>query len=281
MIEIGRQKSTHSHGIYRLVDFIIDSSLCGWLSDVLLLCLVAFLCSCGLFGTAAVLFNSTLTHVICRLFSFERPPGFLDSNEIHNACMLLSNHRNSSTWFIYVGNRGVVDSLLNKTMISIPNEGRKLSYYFKAAHLVQLLAMTYVAAQKGWDGLTLLLLMISAWFLKLPYRQDQVVSRWLKAEDVSIKATSFEFTGRIPMLGTIYRMSGTKSTAWLDDILAPTPRRTVWLERLSEIPDEVSRVHRDFNRLSPYDQDWVNLNSGLTIRDVKILQDNLGYESWA
>ena len=281
MIKIGRQKSTHSHGIYRIADLIIGSNLCGWLSDVLLLCLVVFLCLCGLFGTAAVLFNGILTHIVCRLFSFERPPGFLDNNENHNACMLLSNHRNSSTWFLYVGHRGVVDSLLNKTMISVPHVGRKLSHYFKAAHHVQLLAMTYVAAQKGWDGLTLLLLLISAWFLNLPYQQNQVVSRWLKTEDVSIKATSFEFTGRIPMLGAIYRMSGTRSTAWMDDIVAPTPRRTVWLNQLSEMSDEVSCLNGDFKSLSPYDQDWVDLNSGLTIRDVKILQEKLGYESWA
>ena len=45
-------------------------------------------------------------------------------------------------------------------MIGIPPSGKKLSYYFQAAHFVQLLAMTFVAAQKGWDGLTLLMLML-------------------------------------------------------------------------------------------------------------------------
>lgn len=251
------------------------------LSTILLCSLVGLLCLCGLFGTAAVLLNGVGAQLLCRLFSFERPPGFLDNNENYKACMLLSNHKNSSSWFLYIGDRGVVDSLLNKTLISVPSSGKRLSYYFRAAHLIKLLAMTYVAAQKGWDGLTLLLLMLLAWALNLPYQRNQTVRRWLEANDVSITATSFEFTGRTSMLGAIHRMSGTTTVTWMDDILSPSARRTAWLNQLSRGPSEAPRLDEAFKALSPFDKDWVVLHSGLALQAVTKLQSELGHDTWA
>lgn len=74
--------------------------------------------------------------------------------------MLSAAHENASTWYLYVGDRGVIDSLLNKTMLSSPAANRMLVGYFRLAHVLQLLAMTYVAAQKGIDGVSLVLLLL-------------------------------------------------------------------------------------------------------------------------
>lgn len=117
-------------------------------------------CLCGTFGTAAIIFNGMITRLVSRHIKIQISPGCLENNENHNACMLLSNHKNASTWYLYVGDRGIVDSLLNKPMITIPPRSTHFSSWFKIAHLIQLLAMTYVAAQKGWDGPALLILLV-------------------------------------------------------------------------------------------------------------------------
>lgn len=141
--------------------------------------------------------------------------------------------------------------------------------------------MTYVAAQKGWDGLTLLLLVIYAWVSELPYQHNQMVRRWLEAEGVSVHGTSFEFTGRTPMLGAIHGMSGTASATWMDDILSPSPRRAVWLKQLVKGSEESSRIHENFDALSSFGKDWVILNSSLSIQAIREFQSRLGRETWA
>lgn len=190
--------------------------------------------------------------------------------------MLLSSHKNSSTWYLYIGDRGVVDSLLNKTMFSIPRFGRVLTYWFRTAHIIQLLAMTFVAAQKGWDGIALLVLMLSAHIMNWRYGKNQLARRWLATEGVCVKAKSFEFTGRTPMLGAIHQMSGTKVTSWMDEIMPPVPRRQAWLDRLSQGSNETSLPDPGFEALSRFDQDWVLLHSGLAIQAASILRNELG-----
>ena len=248
---------------------------------LLLLGIVVVLLLCGVFGTAVVLLIGLLTQVMCQYLKMQRPPGFLDNNENHNACMLLSSHKNSSTWYLYIGDRGVIDSLLNKTMFSIPSFGKFFTHWFRTAHVIQLLAMTFVAAQKGWDGIALLALLISADAMNWRYGKNQLARRWLVTEGVCVKAKSFEFTGRTAMLGAIHKMSGTKAMSWMDEIMPAVPRRQAWLNRLSKDLDETSSPDPDFVALSRSDQDWVLLHSGLATQAASILRNELGDKSWA
>lgn len=123
-------------------------------------------------------------------------------------------------------------------MFSIPSDGRVLMHWFCIAHIIQLMAMTFVAAQNGWDGIALLILLLSADTMHWQYGKNQLARRWLENEDVCVKAKRFEFTGRTTMLGGIHKMSGTKVTTWMDEIMPMVPRRQAWLNRLSENQDE-------------------------------------------
>ena len=59
--------------------------------------IVVTLCLCGVFDTAVILFTNVMTQIIDQFLTMQRFPKFLKSNEIHNACMLFSSHKNSST----------------------------------------------------------------------------------------------------------------------------------------------------------------------------------------
>lgn len=280
VIDVSRQKPTGLYGLYQRVDQVAESSIFKGTKFILLLGIGVVLCLCCIFGTAVVLLIAVMTQFICQFLKVRRPPGYLDNNENHSACMLLSSHKNSSTWYLYIGDRGVVDSLLNKTMFSIPSYGRVLMHWFRIAHIIQLMAMTFVAAQKGWDGITLLILLLSADAMHWRYGKNQLARRWLKNEEVCVKAKSFEFTGRTAMLGAIHKMSGTKVTTWMDEIMPPVPRRQAWLNRLSKGPNENAPPDSDFEALSRFDQDWVLLHSGLVTQAVTELQKELGKKSW-
>ncbi|MCJ1426788.1 hypothetical protein MMC29_004691 [Sticta canariensis] len=281
VIVFGRQKLSNSHGWYHRVDQVVESSMFKATKVLLLLGIVVVLFLCDAFGTAVLLLIGLVTQVMCQFLKVQRPPGFLGNNENHNACMLLSSHANSSTWYLYIGDRGVVDSLLNKTMFSIPSFGKVLTHWFRTAHVIQLLAMTFVAAQKGWDGIALLALLISAHAMNWRYGKNQLARRWLVTEGVCVKAKSFEFTGRTAMLGAIHKMSGTKAMSWMDEIMPPVPRRQVWLNRLGKGWDETSFPDPAFVALSRFDQDWVLLHSGLATQAADILRNELDDKSWA
>ena len=224
---------------------------------------------------------SVVTQAVGQFLKMQRPPRFLENNETHSACMLLSSHKNSSTWYLYIGDRGIVDALLNKPMFSIPPFGKYLAQWFRTAHVIQLLAMTFVAAQKGWDGLALVILLLLADAMHWRYRKTQLAQRWLRTEDICVKARSFEFTGRTAMLGAIHKMSGTKVATWMDEIMPPVSRRQAWLNRLSKDPNSNSSPDPDFEALSRFDQDWVLLNSELATQAASVLQTGFGKKSWA
>lgn len=280
MIDFSRQKPTGLSGLYQIVDQVAESYVFKQTKFLLLLGIGVVLCLCGIFGTAVVLLLAVMTQFICQFLKVLRPPGYLKNNENHNACMLLSSHKNSSTWYLYIGDRGVVDSLLNKTMFSIPSYGRVLMHWFRIAHLIQLMAMTFVAAQKGWDGIALLILLLSADAMHWRYGKNQLARRWLKNEDVCVTAKSFEFTGRTTMLGAIHKMSLTKVTSWMDEIMPPVPRRQAWLNQLSKDQDGNASPDSHFDALSRFDQDWVLLHAGLVTQAVVELQKELGVKSW-
>lgn len=151
--------------------------------------------------------------------------------------MLAGLHQNTNTWYLFAGDRGVVDTLLNKTMITLPDSRWRgvLAWTLRIAHAVQLLAMTYVAGQKGWDGVSLVVLMgvNAAWNLRRS--DEQIVRRWMGREGVSVELKTFEFTGRTMLCGAVQGVSGSVRPGWMDEILAPHPRREAWLGRMREM----------------------------------------------
>ena len=146
--------------------------------------LVVVLCLIGAFGSAAVVLNGLVSKLMCRILRVKRPPGYLESNEIHDACMLGAVHENAETWYLYMGDRDVIDWMLNKTMLTTPSASRLQIFYFRLAHFMQLLAMTFVATQKGIDGVSLIILLISNHALQYLFGGHRVARQWLEAEKV-------------------------------------------------------------------------------------------------
>lgn len=274
-MQFGRQDSLpvlRQNKIYR--------QLCDVISHIFFIGLTIVLCLCGTFGTAVIVFNGMVTRLVSRYIKIRRPQGYLENNENHNACMLLSNHKNASTWYLYVGDRGVVDSLLNKPMIVIPPRSKIFSSWFKIAHMIQLLAMTFVAAQRGWDGPALLLLLMFEQAHQWYRNENRMAKQWLADEGVSMKARSFRFTGRAAMVGAIQKLNGSIAATWMDDIIAPCARRNVWLKQLSKESNEMAEADEDFESLSTFDRNWVLLNSGLVFEASKVIIRELGRDTW-
>ncbi|KAM0666495.1 hypothetical protein ACQRIU_004350 [Beauveria bassiana] len=205
----------------------------------------------GLYGTAAALLVSTIFRVSCLLIQVERPQGYLTSNEPdqNDACMLVEIHENANTWYLYTGSRGVVDWLLNKSMISkVTSRGggydtnaataETTALLLHTLAVLQLGSMTYVATQKGWDAFGLLAIVLCASLLDhVLYSDGRLAQRWLRAEHVEMKAYACQFSGRVPMIGVIQtRRKGAATsgspTSWMDQIIAPSERRDVWLRKL-------------------------------------------------
>lgn len=195
----------------------------------------------GLYGSATACLISIIFHALRLTIQVTRPEGYLESNEPNQdqACMLAAIHENASTWYLYVGSRSVVDWLLNKSIISGVNALggyttlTALLLYILAA--LQLATMTYAAAQKGWDGIGLLVLVLSAWLLDhVLCSDDRLAEHWLRAEGVEMQAYTCEFSGRVPMIGAVQALKESRVTSWMDQILAPAARREVWLEKLQQ-----------------------------------------------
>lgn len=129
--------------------------------------------------------------------------------------------------------------------------------------------MTYVAAQKGWDGLAMTILILFAWLFAWQFNNTALARRWLELAGVVVKARSFQFGGRTQMIGAVQVFSGSEVTGWMDGILAPCARREAWLERLR--PSSES-VRTNGNGLSDYDRDWVALQTELAIQAAEVMR---------
>ena len=215
----------------------------GWYRVVSCFCLVtlaAVLILVGAYGTSVLILCCTISEVVAWNVKIDRPPGYLFNNESHDAFMLLASHQNATEWNLMIGDRGVVDSLLNKPMFMVP-EGRRAhvaAFWFWVAHLLQLSAMTFVAAQKGWDGISLLTLLGISGAWRGTFGESSLVSIWLQTEGVDAEVKSFAFGGRNAMMGTIQLFSGTKTTRWMDNILVPHSRREALLKSIQGVPWE-------------------------------------------
>ena len=246
------------------------------LSVFTLLLASAFLIFFEMYGTAAAVIVGAGSRLACQFLGLERPSRYLANNEQHDACMLTAQNENSSNWYLYTGDRSVVDGLLNKHLI-LPPEGRTgLKAWFGIAHALQLLAMTFVAAQKGWDGPAMMVLIALNWILEWQWNDTQVAETWLAAEGVTVDAKSFCFTGRTQMCFSIHLLSGSNSTTWMDSILTPHRRLRVLERRLKSLPEKMRPVSpKEKQELDSFDQTWVHLHEGLAREGANVLKSEL------
>lgn len=203
---------------------------------------------------------------MCRILRVKRPSGYLESNENHEACMLSAVHENAQTWYLYIGDRGVIDWMLNKTMLVMPSANPLQTYYFRLAHILQLLAMTFVAAQKGSDGISLIILLTLNYAYHSLFNGHRLARQWLEAEEVSVDVHTFRFSGRTPMLGVIHSLSQARDATWMGAFITPCPRTGVWLEELKRPVNMRGKLHLSQQGLSPSDRSWVTLNTQLTVQ---------------
>ncbi|KAK0717654.1 hypothetical protein B0T26DRAFT_829590 [Lasiosphaeria miniovina] len=230
---------------------------------------------CGSFGTAAMLFCTAISGFAASLLvAVKRPPGYLENNEagLPSGCMLAAAHQNATEWYLFVGDRGIVDTLLNKTMFWIPDTrtARLVGGWLRLAHFIQLAAMTFAAGQKGWDGVCLVALLAVNWLLERCANSNaNLAHSWLTRECVGVEIKKFEFSGRSYMLGAIQLYSGSQTTSWMDDIITPHPRREAWLRRLfGQEPDHSS--------WSPADLAKIDSSARLSVEAAFVMNAELG-----
>lgn len=247
-----------------------------------LLGMITLLVFLGAYGTSIVLLSSVLSKVVCFFINMSRPPGYLESSERQEACMLSAAQDNASTWYLYIGDRGVVDWLLNKTMLTLPSAKTTLmnifAAYFHSAHLLQILAMTYVAAQKGIDGVSLLVLMLGNYGVRLLGGKYQIARQWLDREGVGVEARTFRFSGRTPVVGCVYSLSGAGNPKWMDALISPSRRREIWLQELSAT-GEGGWEDKKHECLNSSDSTWVRLHTRMARDAIDLVRQHFSRES--
>jgi hypothetical protein len=230
------------------------------------ICVAVLLCLFGVYGTAAIIVCTSVSGLIAQSISIRRPSGYLKNNETHEACMLSASHENATEWHLYIGDRAVVDTLLNKVMFVVP-EGRSVhlaATWFQFAHVLQLAAMTFVAAQKAWDGVCLVILLAIHWAFHWSLRSNTLAYDWLEREGVDAEVKSFEFGGRSAILGAIQVFSKTDIKSWMDNIMVPHPRREAWLKNLQgEEPKDIFDAH---------DAKWIEFTSEASLASAEVLE---------
>jgi hypothetical protein len=125
--------------------------------------------------------------------------------------------------------------------------------------------MTFVAAQKGFDGVFLLLLMLFTWVFDWLTGDAVQARKWLRREKISLVTRSFRFTGRMPLIGTVQLYSKTSNTSWMDSIIAKCPRREAWLQGLTSlrsISRESVTQHGNLFVQSEGESSWLTSNIG-------------------
>ncbi|KAI0157995.1 hypothetical protein GGR52DRAFT_564752 [Hypoxylon sp. FL1284] len=233
------------------------------------LCLAVLLCLFGSFGSAALIICISVSELVALRVTIRRPSTYLRNNELHDACMLAASHKNATEWHLYIGDRGIVDTLLNKSMFVVP-EGRSArlaARWLWFANFLQLAAMTFVAAQKGWDGVLTMALLAIHWALRWTSSSQDLARDWLAREGVDAEVRSFEFGGRYPMMGAIQVSSGSTTSRWMDNILIPHPRREAWLKIL--------RGQEPTERLDSHDTGWLEYASEASFASAEVMRGAL------
>jgi len=189
--------------------------------------------------------------------------------------MLTAPHENASSWNLYTGDRAIVDWMLDKTMLATdPMPASWLARYFHATHYLHLLAMTYVAGQKSWDGVYLLCLLVVMEGVKWLFTTDDVVRNSLEREGISCDAVVVKPSGRTPMLGGIQLLHDRvlnpklpeRTTSWMHGIIVETQRFKVWSDLLLKVANDEGTEDNAVNLIGLSDNDvhWVKKNIALT-----------------
>lgn len=234
-----------------------------------LVALAILCCLIGAYGTASILFCGAATHVVAWTITIRRPNGYLRNNEPQDACMLVASHNNAMEWHLFTGDRAIVDTLLNKPMFEVPT-GRTAAIataWFRLAHLLQLAAMTFVAAQKGWDGVILVVLVLAHWLMHVLFREWTLAQHWMEREEVDASVRSFEFGGRVAMMGAIQAFSETNITSWMDEILVPHPRRDALLARIRDEDHQQS--------FTPWDATWIDNIAEASLAAAAVMKEEM------
>jgi hypothetical protein len=264
--------------------FIFASVACQIVTFVAAAGIAIALILFGCYGTATIVLCGSISQAACHAFTIERTPGYLESNEGNDkSYMLVSIHQNACVWYLFIGDRGVVDTLLNKTMIAVPQDSKRnaLACLFVFTHCLQLLAMMFTTAEKAWDAMMLVFLMLLESVWRLQYQDGFLVRRWLEEEGVEVVAKKFEFTGRKMMLGAIQSFSGSDRTEWMDSIISPHPRRDAWLERLSRLAaggEDVTVTNNERKKWGDRDWKYIDLSSVLAFASAAILGEEMKQE---
>ncbi|KAF2099166.1 hypothetical protein NA57DRAFT_76398 [Rhizodiscina lignyota] len=258
-----KRKRSMFDGARRTINFVGIAAM-----PILSILLVSVLAMCGAYGTAVIVLCSMISQIAAKNTIIRRPPGYLQSNEsCEDACMLMAPHQNAQEWTLFIGDRGIVDTLLNKPMIMVQDcrANSVAAAWFTAANLLQLLAMTFVAGQKGWDGVCLVILMTAEFAFQWRTQSIRLAKAWVAEAGIDAQVNSFQFGSRMIMLGAIEKFLGCKRTVWMDQIIPPHPRREAWLCNLFEEPfDEASFI--------PSDIAWIKLSGALATLSANILQ---------
>lgn len=147
-------------------------------------------------------------------------------------------------------------------MLQTPSANRLQMAYFRIAHILQLSAMTFLAAHKSVDGLYLLILLASTHGFQYLFGGHKRARRWLEAEQVSIDAHTFRFSGRTPM-----------HAEWMETLITPCPWISAWLNGLNHSVNPIAR--HDVGVLSSSDRSWVTLNTQLATEAEKLIRHKL------
>ncbi|KAF4544529.1 Peptidase family m3 [Lasiodiplodia theobromae] len=245
---------------------------CRIIAFAVLIGIAAVLVLCGAYGTAAIVTCSATSRFATQSIAVQRPPGYLENNEHggDGACMLVATHQNATEWHLFTGERAIVDTLLNKTMFTIPHQqaAGPVAVWLRLANVLQLLAMTFTAAQKDWDGVCLVALLVLSVISRWRLREGSLAGRWLADAGVEVKLTRFRFSGRLAMVGAVEIFGGTGVTTWMDDIVAPHPRRDAWLRRMQggDIADDGWTRH---------DLAMIERNARLSVDAAKMMEREL------
>lgn len=246
--------------------------------SIVLAAIASFLCLCGMYGTAAVLVMSSISRLVCLAVRIHRPPDYLLNNENHDAYFLMATHQNALEWYLHIGDRSIVDTILNKPMLEIPINTTNIlaARWFRFANLLQLMAMTFTAAHKGWDGIGLILLVALDRIIRWQLSGNALSLSWLEGEGIRVEGKSFEFSGRSMLLGALQLHSKSKVTTWMDGILARHPRREAFLERLRGNEGESTEAVAS---LDERDQRWIDYATTLSIDCAKTLTKELNTQN--
>ncbi|KAI1091080.1 hypothetical protein F5B19DRAFT_460222 [Rostrohypoxylon terebratum] len=253
------------HSLKQSIDELCASTPGKIIWFILLICLTVFLCLLGNYGSATLIVCTSVSELVALNVIIRRPAGYLRNNEAHDACMLVASHENATEWHLYIGQRAIVDTLLNKPMFVVPDgkTAQFASRWFWFANILQFAAMTFVAAQKGWDGIWMVVLLGIHWGLRWSPFGGTLAHDWIEREGVGAEVKSFEFGGRFAMMGAIQLFSGSTATAWMANILVPHPRREAWLTRLrGEEPTE---------QLNEHDSKWLEYISEASFASAEVL----------